>query len=79
MQTRSALLALTTAILVTAIVAQNEIVETNFSSDPEYPSRGGWFDTARNALAGPAGQVAVHMAKEMISRQTGNSQVNIIS
>lgn len=35
-----------------------------------------WLDTARNALSGPAGQMVVHMAKEMISRSTGNSQVN---
>lgn len=34
-----------------------------------------WLDTARNAFSGPAGQIVVHMAKEMISRSTGNSQV----
>lgn len=39
------------------------------------PPRQTWFDTARNALSGPAGQIVVHMAKEMISRSTGNSQV----
>lgn len=36
---------------------------------------GGWWETARNALSGPAGQIIVSMAKEMISRSTGNSQV----
>lgn len=79
--------------MVMAIFAQNEIVETNFSDDPDYhqnyPNRGGvsivssgdqghgngWFDTARQALAGPAGQMVVHVAKEMISRSAGNSQV----
>lgn len=34
-----------------------------------------WLDTAKNALNGPTGQIVVHMAKEMISRSTGNSQV----
>lgn len=34
-----------------------------------------WLDTARNALSGPTGQIIVHMAKEAISRSTGNSQV----
>lgn len=38
-----------------------------------------WLDTARNALSGPTGQMVVTMAKEMISRSTGNSQVSIIS
>lgn len=35
----------------------------------------GWMDTAKSALAQPAGQLAVHFAKEMIRRSTGNSQV----
>lgn len=39
------------------------------------PQPESWIDTARNALSGPAGQIVVHMAKEMISRSTGNSQV----
>lgn len=39
------------------------------------PPRQTWLDTARNALSGPTGQIVVHMAKEMISRSTGNSQV----
>lgn len=34
-----------------------------------------WLDSARSALSGPAGQIVVHVAKEMISRSTGNSQV----
>lgn len=42
------------------------------------PPRHTWFDSARNALSGPAGQIVVHMAKEMISRSTGNSQVCVI-
>lgn len=37
----------------------------------------GWWDTARHALSGPAGQIIVSMAKEMISRSTGNSQVSM--
>lgn len=34
-----------------------------------------WLSSARNALAGPAGRIAVSVAKEMIARSTGNSQV----
>lgn len=37
---------------------------------------GGWFASATNALAAPAGQMAMHFAKEMISRSAGNSQVS---
>lgn len=40
------------------------------------PPRHTWLDSARNALSGPAGQIVVSMAKEMISRSTGNSQVS---
>lgn len=40
------------------------------------PAGESWLNTARNALSGPAGQIVVHMAKEMISRSTGNSQVS---
>lgn len=35
----------------------------------------GWMDSAKNTLSGPAGQLMVHFAKEMISRSAGNSQV----
>lgn len=35
----------------------------------------GWLERAKSALVGPAGQVMVHVAKEMISRSAGNSQV----
>lgn len=35
----------------------------------------GWMDTAKNALSGPAGQIMVQFAKEMISRSAGNSQI----
>lgn len=44
---------------------------------PQPPTES-WLDTARNALSGPTGQMVVTMAKEMISRSTGNSQVSII-
>lgn len=65
---------------------QNEISELDYNRAPaDYggnyvggsEASGGstWLDTARNALSGPAGQIVVHMAKEMISRSTGNSQV----
>lgn len=48
------------------------------SSGPEadeLENRVGWMETAKNALAAPAGQMAVHFAKELISRSAGNSQV----
>lgn len=77
------------AIIGAAIIddvsnVQNEITETDYNRAPaEYGgsysgNNGGntWLETARNALSGPAGQMVVHMAKEMISRSTGNSQVN---
>lgn len=37
-----------------------------------------WWDTAKNALSGPTGQIIVSVAKEMISRSTGNSQVSLV-
>lgn len=66
---------------------QNEFTEMDYNRAPaDYGgnfsgTNGGnvgntWLDTARNAIYGPAGQMVVHMAKEMISRSTGNSQVN---
>lgn len=74
------LFALTIVAFATAVLAQNEITETGYGREPDYPSQGGagggWFNSARNALAGPAGQMVVHMAKEMISRSAGNSQVS---
>lgn len=66
---------------------QNEITELDYNRSPtDYGGNYGgnsneangaitWLDTARNALSGPAGQIVVHVAKEMISRSTGNSQV----
>lgn len=66
---------------------QNDLIDSNFSNDalndnvydvvnyqnPQKQTT--WWQTARDTLAGPAGQIAVHVAKEMISRSTGNSQV----
>ncbi|XP_055908228.1 uncharacterized protein LOC129943040 [Eupeodes corollae] len=45
----------------------NEIVERN--------GQGSWFKSAENVLAGPAGHVVVEVAKDLLSRSTGNSQV----
>lgn len=71
--------------------AQNEINEMDYNHAPAdyYGSNNNnsnegvrghtWLDTARKSLSGPAGQMVVHMAKEMISRSTGNSQVNAIN
>ncbi len=52
-------------------MSRNEITNSVYETN-----RGrGWMDTAKDALSGPAGQMVVHFAKEMISRSTGNSQV----
>lgn len=83
---------LITVLDVTLIIGQNEIIEHDYSRDPAsvYPSQqidniasggnGGstWFSTVRNAIAQPAGQMVMHMAKEMISRSAGNSQVRFL-
>lgn len=68
------------ALLATTTLAQNELTEHNYEMDPyqNQQNRGSWMHSAREAIAGPAGQFVVHMAKEMISRQAGNSQVSII-
>lgn len=50
--------------------------QMNNGYGPPQPPTKTWMESARNALSGPAGQMVVHMAKEMISRSTGNSQVN---
>lgn len=54
-------------------VPANEPIEQNVYG-PQPPTET-WFDSARNALSGPTGQIVVSMAREMISRSTGNSQV----
>lgn len=72
-----------TQILSHVIVDQDNVDNKNDNSNQlrelDYYDGGkeprGWFETATNALAGPAGQMVVHFAKEMISRQAGNSQV----
>lgn len=53
-------------------LSRNEITNSMYDSNKGR----GWMATAKDALAGPAGQMVVHFAKEMISRSTGNSQVN---
>lgn len=70
--------------------AQNEISELNngfeniiHESEKDYniqphenaSSNNSWLDSAKRLMAEPAGQIAVHVAKEVISRSTGNSQV----
>lgn len=42
---------------------------------PSTQSTVGFMQNAREAIQGPAGQIMVHMAKELISRSAGNSQV----
>lgn len=57
--------------LIRSQLSRNEITDSVYESNKGR----GWMNTARDALAGPAGQMVVHFAKEMISRSTGNSQV----
>ncbi|KAJ6635753.1 hypothetical protein Bhyg_14339 [Pseudolycoriella hygida] len=58
-----------------------DLIRSDFSRDENtnslYESNKGrgWMDTAKNALAGPAGKMVVYFAKEMISRSSGNSQI----
>lgn len=52
-------------------MSRNDITNSVYDADKGR----GWMDKAKDALAGPAGQMVVHFAKEMISRSTGNSQV----
>lgn len=74
-------------------ISQNEIIDSNYGSDqavygaengnpvqtyPNALSGETWYGTAQKLMVAPAGQIAVQMAKEMISRSTGNSQVNKI-
>lgn len=67
--------------------SQNEVLDYDHDRDPViygirndstvYPSapKDTWLDSARSALTGPAGRIVMTMAKEMIARSTGNSQV----
>lgn len=77
-----------TTNMANVLNSQNEIMESNYSHDQLEYSHGQkntglavdqrpttWLQTARETLSGPAGEFMVHMAKEMISRSTGNSQV----
>lgn len=62
------------------ITQQSHVVKNNdltAATNVDYNSRQprGWMDMASNAIAGPAGQLVVHFAKEMMSRQDGSSQV----
>ena len=51
---------------------ENSIQHSGFEKNT---SAGTWMDTAKTALSGPAGKMVVHIAKEMLSRSAGNSQV----
>lgn len=72
-------LLLTNQLVQCVTVPQNtNLVKTNeLSADTNVVSRQprGWMEMASNAIAGPAGQLVVHFAKEMMSRQDGSSQV----
>lgn len=67
---------ITLILLIGRIDSIRSELSRNEINNSVYESNGrGWFDTAKDAMAGPAGQMVVHFAKEMISRSTGNSQV----
>lgn len=57
--------------IIRSQLSRNEITHSVYDANKERS----WMDTAKDALAGPAGKMAVHLAKEIISRSTGNSQV----
>ena len=54
---------------------EENTVEHNELEHRQIDRAKGWTDTAKDLLAGPAGQFAVHMAKEVMSRTAGNSQI----
>ena len=66
-------------IFASRVYAQNDIVDQR--RDPflyQNKDDGNWFQTAKNAIQGPAGQIIVHFSKEAINRSAGNSQVGSI-
>lgn len=46
---------------------------SNFNEMIERPT--GWLQAAQDMIASPAGHVVTQVAKELINRSTGNSQV----
>lgn len=57
------------------VLDDNTVHDSTALMAPPESGGGGWLASATNALAAPAGQIAMHFAKEMISRSAGNSQV----
>lgn len=57
-------------------VNENEINDRNNGDRDVQRRRGGWMENTQQMIASPTGQMVVHMAKELISRSTGNSQVS---
>lgn len=51
--------------------SENEI------SDQRLQAPRGFMDKAKEMIGSPAGQMAVHFAKELVSRSTGGNQVCI--
>lgn len=71
------ILCITLILLIGHIDSIRSELSRNEFTNSVYETKGrGWFDTAKDAMSGPAGQMVVHFAKEMISRSAGNSQVN---
>lgn len=75
------------AVFADDFTSQNEVLDYGHDREPviygfknesvAHPNipKDTWFDSARYALAGPAGRIVITMAKEMLARSTGNSQV----
>lgn len=61
-------------------VNENEISDRNvgvsYRGHGDQPQGRSWMESTQKALASPTGQLAINMAKELINRSTGNSQVS---
>lgn len=70
-------------------ISDNEVLDYDHNREPDlygiknnsFPHQSSpnisWLSSAKNALSGPAGRIAVSVVREMIARSTGNSQVTI--
>lgn len=63
-------------VVANPLAATNRVDSTEMQESSSQEDNQTWFETARNALIIPAGQIAFQVAKEMISRSAGNSQVS---
>jgi len=62
--------------VVCAEIRHNDIIELQrYQQQQQQQQSRGFMDNAQQLIAGPAGQMVLHFAKEMISRSAGNSQI----